>query len=323
MASFHGHLENFQFGLFFVTFEPVKKIALLFSLICSVTYGQSFTSSNFGASAGLLFNMGTHQRSIGLSVKGYYADYFYQLNVGSTFTFNGLNYGNRKQFVESRTFVGAVLMAGKKNAIRDFEIDGLNHQTNYNYGIAYNYLIYWDNAKTSQLSGGWGLHIKNVSVRFENDVFGGQAKDRFRTGHLVASYKTENFKFTSGLYIWTGETRGSTWIHQTMDKCPSGYRNLEDLPYGKTSHGILYGGVLFNVPYGNNVHFRAGIDSENIRHAFQNRFTHDLILLPKKMQRNTPLYPRLDQNGCATFDKNDVRKDKLFLQFGSNDNWGN
>lgn len=303
--------------------SPVKKIILLFSFIYSVAHGQSFTSSHFGGSVGLLFNMGRHQRSIGISVKGYYTDYFYQVNLGSTFTFNGLNYGDRKNFIESRTYGGLALLAGPRNVARDFEFDGLNHQTNYSYGIAYNYLIYWDNANTTQLSGGWGLHIKNVSLRFENDVFGGQAKDRFRTGHLVASYKTENFKFTTGLYIWTGETKGSTWVHQSMDKCPSGYRLLEDLPYGKTSHGIVYGGVLFNLPYGNNVHLRLGVDSENIRHAFQNRLTHDLLLFPKKMKRNTPHYPRLDENGCATFDKNDVRKDKLFMQFGLNDNWGN
>lgn len=301
----------------------MKKIVFLFSFLYSVAYGQSLTRSHVGASLGVVFNMGTHQRSVGIAAKAYYTDYFYQINLGSTFTFSGWNYGNRKNFVEARTYAGALLLAGKNNSPIDFELDGLNHQTAHNYGVGFNYLYYWDNAQTSQFSGGFGLHIKNVSLRFENDVFGGQAKDRFRTGHLVASYKTTDFKYTSGLYIWTGETAGSKWIRQTMDGCPSGYRNLEDLPYGKTSHGILYGGVLFNLPYGNTIHWRLGVDSENVRHAFQNRLTHDLILLPKKIKRNTPHYPRLDENGCATFDITKVRKDRLFMQFGLNDSWGN
>lgn len=285
--------------------------------------GQSFRMNNFGGAVGLVFNFGSHQQSIGVSTKAYYTDYFYQLNLGNTFTFNGTSFGKRKNFFENRLYAGVALLAGKKESIYDFELDGLAHQTSYNYGIAFNYLIYTDNVGTSQLSGGWGVHLKNVSLKFENDVFGGQARDHFRTGHLTVSYKTENFKFSSGLYIWTGETRGSTWEHSSHTKMPSGFRLLEELPYGNTSHGVLYGGVLVRMPYGNNAHLRLGVDSEHIRHGFQNRFAHDLMLLPKKMERNTPHYPRLDENGCAVFEKELVRKDQIYLQFGINDSWGN
>ena len=285
--------------------------------------GQNFRTSNFGGAIGLLFNVGSHQQSVGVTAKAYYTDYFYQFNVGNTLTFNGTSFGKRKNFIENRTSIGAVLLAGKKESIIDFELDGLNHQTAFNYGISYNYLIYYDNVGTSQLSGGWGIHLRNFSLRFENDVFGGQARDHFRTGHLAFNYRTENFKFSTGLYIWTGETRNSHWERISMDKMPSGFRLLEDLPYGKTSHGVLYGGVLVNMPYGNTAHWRLGVDSEHVRHGFQNRFAHDLILFPKKMERNTPHYPRLDENGCAVFEKDSVRKDQFYMQFGVNDNWGN
>lgn len=292
-------------------------------MLANQLLSQSYSDSKFGASVGLLVNFGSHQNSIGLNVRGYYTDFFYQVNAGTTFTFNGSSYGNRKNFFENRTSIGAVLLAGKKESERDFELDGLNHQTKFNLGLGFNYLLYFDNVATSQLSGGWGIHVKNVSLRFENDVFGGQARDRFRTGHIQASYKTKDFKFSSGLYIWTGETRGSTWQKIPLDKQPSGFRILEDLPYGKTSHGVLYGGLQINMPYGNVAHLHLGVDSENIRHGFQNRFAHDLILMPKRMERNTPHYPRLDEHGCPTFDPENVRKSRFFMQFGMNDSWGN
>lgn len=301
----------------------MKSKLFIFLFLPAVLFGQQFSSSKFGGTVGLFFTMGTHKHSYGINLKAYYADYFYQLNVGNSFTWNAYSFGSRKKFFESRTSVGALLLADKRKETIDFELDGLNHQTQANYGIGYNYLIYWDNAKTSQLSGGWSMHIKNFSMKFENDVFGGQAKDRFRTGHLTASYLYNQFKWTLGLSMWTGETAGSNWVKMPMDNCPSGFRYLDELPFGKTSHGILYGGMTTSLPYGNTAHFRVGVDSENVRHFFQNRLTHDLILLPKSIERNTPHYPRLDQYGCPTFEKDSVRKDRFYMQFGLNDNWGN
>ncbi len=301
----------------------MKKIVILFSLFCTVANAQSFTNSRFGGSIGLLVNIGTHQRSVGFNLKAYYTDYFYQVNIGHTITFNGLSYGLRKNFWENRSYLGAVLLAGKRGAIRDFELDGLNHQTNYNLGVSFNYLIYVDNVGTSQLSGAFGMHIKDFSLRFENDVFGGLALDRYRTGHILASYRTENFKFNAGTYFWTGDTENTPWIRNSTTSCPNGYRVLEDRPYGKTSNGALYGGVLVNMPYGNTAFWRVGVDSENVRHILQNRLIHDAVFLPKKLRHYTPHYPRLDQNGCAVFEKSEARKDLLYMQFGLNDNWGN
>lgn len=309
--------------MFFVIFVIVKKYSVFLLFISSLTFGQTFSKQHFGASVGLLLNIGTHVNSIGVSVNTYYQDYFYQFNVGSTFTLSGYSYGSRKNFIESRNSVGLVLLAGKREITPDFQLNGLMHNSTYNYGVAYNYIVYYDNAGTSQLSGGWGAHIKNLSILFENDVFGGQAKDRFRTGHLTFNYRYNDFKFTSGLYLWTGETANSVWQKVSLDQCPSGFRILEELPYGKTSHGILYGGISTNLGFGQIGQFRLGIDSERVRHAVQNRFTHDLIFLPKSFKRNTPHYPRLDENGCAVFENSLIRKDKFYMQFGINENWSN
>lgn len=279
-----------------------------------------FDRPNAGVQTGLVVNIGTHELAVGVQLKGYIGFDYAQLNLGNTFSWNVYSFGKRKRFYENRAYAGAVLMAGKNNSIVDFELSGLNHQTQKDIGVAFNYLVYTDNAGTSQLSGGFGLHLKNVSLYIENDVFGGQARDRFRTGIFSIAYRSGWYRLNAGIYIWTGETKGSFWNKSARSKTmPGGYRSLEHLPYGRTSHGILYGGVQFLLPYGNIAHLRVGADSEHFRHFFQNRLIHDLIFLPENVKRHTPHYPRLNEDGCPVFEKELVRKTRYYLQFGLND----
>ncbi|MEY3235955.1 MAG: hypothetical protein RI883_56 [Bacteroidota bacterium] len=301
----------------------MKKIFLLLFLIPLYSFGQTFKADKFGLSVGLLINVGTHVNNIGISLNSYYQDHFYQINAGSTITFNKTSYGKRKNFWESRNSLGLLILGGKKEMLPDFQLNSLLHNSTSNYGLGYNYIWYFDNIKTSQLSGGWGIHLKSFSLLLENDIFGGQGKDRFRTGHITMNYRMKDFKVTAGLNIWTGETANSTWNKGTFDKCPSGYRELENLPYGKTSHGILYGGLTYNLGYGQFTSMRIGVDSEKIRHSFQNRMMHDLIFLPKQIERKTPHYPRLDEFGCPVFEDSSVRKSKFYYQHGINENWSN
>lgn len=310
--------------MFFVNFVLMRSIWKLFFFLPVVSTAQTFSNDHFGCTVGAILNIGTHVNSIGFSLNTYYTNYFAQINAGSSIRFNLSSYGQRKHFIENRNSLGLILLAGKREQSRDFELDGLFHNTQYNYGLGYNYLWYFDNAGTSQRSGGWAIHLKKFSLLLENDVFGGQAKDRFRTGHLAFHYRyDEQMKFSAGVYFWTGETANSYWQKIPMEKCPSGFRILEDLPYGKTSHGIGYGGVQFKLPYGQTAGVKIGIDSEHLRHFFQNRLSHDLILFPAGMERNTPHYPRLDKEGCPTFDKDSVRKSRFFLQFNVNEHWSN
>lgn len=301
-----------------------KHILISFIILSSSAnaWAQSlrYNKPNAGIQTGLVLDIGSHEFAIGLQLKGFIGFDYAQLNLGNTFYWKFYSLGYRKMFFENRAYVGGVAMVGKKGSVVDFELDGLNHQTMRNFGVAFNYLIYTDNAGTSQLSGAFGMHIKNFSIRFENDVFSGQVKDRFRTGIFSVTYRTDWYKINTGFYIWTGETANSFWDKSVKtNKMPSGYRSLEDLPYGKTSHGILYGGVQFLMPYGNIAHLRIGMDSEHLRHAIQNRLIHDLSFLPKKYKRNTPHYPRLGEDGCPVFEKDLVRKTQFYLQFGLND----
>ena len=298
----------------------VLRLIFLFLLPVMIN-AQTFQNNVFGGSVGLVLNTGTTINSIGIKLNGYYSQYIYQFNAGTELRFNLSSYGKRKNFFESRNGIGLVLLAGPKEHNADFELSELHHNTNSLYGLGYNYIWYTDNVGTSQRSGGFGLHLNNLSILIENDVFAGQSKDRFRTGALTLTYLYGDFKFALGNVIWTGETAGSAWQRIPLDNCPSGFRILEDLPYGKTSHGVIYGSLSYSLPYGQVSRFRIGIDSEQIRHSIQNRLIHDLIFLPSKVQRNTPHYPRLDNEGCPVFYKNEIRKNRLFLQLGANDTW--
>ena len=305
-------ISNYLKLLFFLSFTGIGNQHLS---------AQFQSDPTIGFQVGLVANFGSHVNAMGFTVNVYYADFFYQWNVGSQIKYNLTSYGKRKKYWENRNAFGLVLLGGKRDLTPDFQLDGLNHQTRFSNGIAFNYLLYYDNAGTSQRSGAWGLHLNYFSLAFENDVFGGQSKDRFRTGTLQASYRYGEYKFFVNVYLWTGETRNSFWNRTPMPYCPNGFRCLDSLPYGKTSHGILSFGASRNLIYNQVVTLKTGFDSEQVRHFLQNRLTHDLIFLPRKMERNTPHYPRLNKDGLPVFDKKDIRKSRFFIQGSLNEVW--
>tara|TARA_B110000305_G_scaffold67445_1_gene75597 strand:- start:7 stop:903 length:897 start_codon:yes stop_codon:yes gene_type:complete len=287
-----------------------------------LSFGQGYFNHHFGGSIGISANFGTHINSIGMTLSGYWTDSFVQLNIKSALHFHVKNLGGRKKYFEARTAFGAVLLAGKKEKDTiDFQLDGLNHQTTYNFGLGYNYILYHDNIKSTQSSGGFAVHVKNLSIYHENDVFAGQGRDRFRTGQFHFAYHYRDYKFGVGVKMWTGETRGGKHVDFVNDKIRGGYKTLDHLPYGKTSHGIFYSSFSYNLPHKQDAFVKIGIDSEEIRHAIQNRLIHDLIFLPKSVKHLSSHYPRLDEFGCPVFEKKTRKKDRFYFQLGTGDAW--
>ncbi|MBI2257614.1 MAG: hypothetical protein HYU67_01805 [Flavobacteriia bacterium] len=276
-------------------------------------------SQNWISNFTLSVSLGTHQQSIGVKANIGLNYYFVQNNFSTSFRYVFNSYGKRSNFWENRTGVGIVVMGGKKENNLPYQISEIHHNTKYSYSLSYAYLWYFDQIGTSQRSGLWASQIKNVSIIFENDVFGGQARDRFRTGLLRFSYNQKDYSIFTKLIIWTGETKNSFWDKTPYPQSPFGYRSLENLPYGKTSHGIVSIGFQRHLNTFNQIQIESGLDSEEIRHFFQNKISHDLILFPAKMKRNTPHYPRLDKEGCAVFDKKERKKDRLFFQISVNE----
>ena len=104
------------------------RLLMLFLLVSQITVGQTYFKDHFGGTIGVVANFGTHYNSIGLNIKGYYSDYFYQFNAGTTLYFHHNHYGNRKRFIENRNSLGLILLGGKRETIRDFQLDGLRHR---------------------------------------------------------------------------------------------------------------------------------------------------------------------------------------------------
>lgn len=299
----------------------ILSLVLLFSVLS--LKAQFKSEPQFGIQAGVLVNIGTHVNSVGANLGVYYSDFFYQFNANTQLKFNATSYGGRLNFWENRNALGLVLLAGKRNIDPDFQLDGLSHQTNFSKGIAYNYLWFFDQAKTSQRSGAWAIHVNYFTLAIENDVFGNQQKDRFRTHTMHASYRHKDFKFFANMFLWTGETAKSHWDKTPMYKAPNGVRRLNELPYGKTSHGIISFGASKKILYNQVVTMKVGYDSEGTRQIVQNRLGHDLIFLPKSIKRNTPHYPMLGEDGMPVYDKKDVRKNRFFYQVNLNEVWSN
>ena len=294
---------------------------LFFLFLPIILRSQGYSESNFGIHAGMVLDLGSHENEVGLEINSFCSIQKVQLNAGTRFSFLFNSLGKRRKAFEQRMNFGFLFLGGKRETTPEAYFSGLIHNSSYNNAVGYNYIWYFDNVGTSQRSGAFGLTIKKSSIFFENDVFGGQSKDRFRTGHLLYSFREGTNRFNLGVNLWTGETSGTPWIKTNKENCLYGYKNLAQMPFGKTSHGIFYFGIQSQLPFNQYFRFRIGYDSEEIRHLFQNRLTHDLIFLPKSVPHNTPHYPRLDQMGNPVFYKKERRKDLFYIQLGANGNW--
>lgn len=297
----------------------VKRFLFIGFLLLVVQLRAQSLEINSGVKLSLLATIGSHQSSLGLRFNAFVGCRYAQLNGGTQIRLFGNNLGKRVNMYEWRHELGAVAMWGQETNPVQFEYSGALHQQKSKYSLGYAYIWYFDNKETSQRSGTWNLGLGRVDLQFENDVFAGQAKDRFRTGTLFLSYRDSLNKYGLGVQLWTGETRHSVWYHEPLPKCPSGYRDLTPLAYGKLNHGILFAEWKYRFTDFNYVGGRIGWDIEQVRHVVQNRFTHDLILLPKSIERNTPHYPRLDDKGNNVFTRKEIRKTTPYFSVFLND----
>jgi hypothetical protein len=316
------HLEfNLNFlGMKFANNPFMRELTVLFfSVLSTLSWSQQQTAFSAGGKIALLVSIGTHQTAVGLSLNTYAALTNLQLNGGVTYRFFATNLGVRCHFGEWRFSAGAVIRGGKPTNPINFDFSGVTHQSAAPYSLGYSYLFYRDRVGTAQNSGAWNLGIQRVDLLFENDVFAGQAKDRYRTGFLSISYRDNERKASLGLQLWTGETKHSIWNHEKQYHMPNGYRDISALPYGYLNHGILFGEIKQLMAFNQIAGIRLGWDSEQIRHIFQNRISHDLVWLPAKVQRNTPHYPRLNNQGNSVFTKEEIRKSVPYYQVFLND----
>ncbi|MBU2019615.1 MAG: hypothetical protein KJ941_08215 [Bacteroidetes bacterium] len=299
-----------------------------FLVMCFVTsiffYGRSqvYLNNGFGLKLNVVANFGTLKQSVGIQFSSYYQYACIQLNQNYQVSFSTNNLGTRRNLIENRMAFGLNFFTNKNlKTNTDLIWNEIRQQGNGSYSLGYSYLLYLDNRKTNQKSGAFGVGLKDFFISFENDLFAGQGRDRFRTAQLEVSYQAQERVYSTGFQLWTGETRGSDWIQERSDKHPYGYRLLEDLPYGTTSHGVLYFGFGQFLTDGNRTDLKIGYEDERIRGFFQNYLSHDLPFLPKNIERNTPHYPLLDSLGCPIITEGKPKKGRIVGSMGVNGNW--
>jgi hypothetical protein len=293
-----------------------NQITTLFFLLISLkSYSQSSFPIHFGGQVSVILELGTHQRTFGFELNGFAQYQFIQINTTSKFQFYNLGLGSRKNFIENRTAFGLVGYFGPENQPLDWQLNFWSKYARNDYALSYASIWYFDNRKTSQRSGAFGLQIKKMSFYHENDAFAGIATDRFRTGGVLIQWNDSLLKIATGLQIWTGETTGVPKQYKS-EIYPKAFKDISSLPYGKTSHGILYSHLQYKYIANQTLTCKIGIDSEEVRHVFQNKLFHDLPFLPKKYQNQTPHYPRLNLEGFPVFNKSEARKNKIFFYIG-------
>jgi len=293
-------------------------LIILSFLQINFSFCQLIDDEHWGVQVGLSANFGTHINQLGIKIQGYYTQEFVQVNAGNQFLINATNLANRKNYIENRINIGAVLLAGKRSSIPTFVLDGLNHQTSYDYGLGYNYLWYLDNADSYQVSGGFGFHVKQFSLLIENDLFSGNGRDRFRTSFTQLNYHDEMFNIKLNTQLWTGETWGTELRNIEENPYQVGYKDLRSTIYGRNSHGILSVGIDYYLYFGNSLSATVGIDSERVRNGLQNRFMHDKPFIPEKWRKPNVNYPMLDEFGLPVHKKEEARGNQLYFQFGFN-----
>jgi hypothetical protein len=297
----------------------MKALFSFLFLYSFLLFGQESRFYSIGARVGITYSFGTHTNALGFCANTYFATNHIQFNVGGIITYNFTGLGVRRDFTESMVNTGLVVHGGKIINPISFEFNSLNHQTQSPYSLAYSYIWYFDGLNTRQRSGSWKVEIERISLTFENDLFGGQGKDRFRTGALLLSYRDSLQSVSLGVQLWTGETKGGRVFTESTNEFPNGYKDLSANYLGKTSHGIVFVGYTKKVALHVAPSFRLGVDSERVRHLFQNKISHNLCNLPFRRTHKSVYYPMLSKEGYPVLNNSQIRKSKPYFQYSLNE----
>ncbi len=274
----------------------------------------------FGGGIGLSINLGTHIDRIGVSAKFYALYDFVQINAGSRLHYNFKSLGPRLSGAELQTNIGLTIAFGYKNAhYKNQFISAISNQSKRPYSFSYSYLRYFDQVETSQASGIMAIGIDRVQLVLENDLFGEQGEDKYRTSAFKIAYTDSVHQFAIKTILWTGNK--GVAVENSDYPSRFGYRDLSKSQYGKLSHGILAVDYKQLVGFQQVASISYGIDSEKIRHIFQNRLIHDMIFLPKAWVKTVNHHiPMLDTEGSPYIFKENqkIKKMKYYSNFGIN-----
>jgi hypothetical protein len=239
---------------------------------------------HLGGTIGASLTFGTQVNRVGVIAKGYARYHQFQLNAQTVNFFNFRTFGIPKGGLETQNSLGLIYGFGG-NEMDDFipMIDILGNQTKQKNHVGYAYNFYNDENQMSQKTATISLQFDRLTFLTENDAFSFFANDRYRTAAAMFRYRIDEFTYISmQTTLWTGDPFYRT-IQPIYEDYPnsSGYEDMTGSRFTANSHGILAMQIIRLLPYQQQVLMNLGIDAEQVRHALQNRFIHDMPFIPK------------------------------------------
>jgi hypothetical protein len=286
---------------------------------------QQFQSDCCGASVGVSIQFGTHINRIGLFAKSYAIYKDFQLNADVRWHFNYRAFGPDLSGSEFVYKIGAVWAWGDVDTLENPFLSPVGNQLGKRNSIGYSFNHYFDNIATNQKTGFISIQLNRLHFIMENDAFAGAPADKYRTAAAILQYRISPTSLLSlNTILWTGDPFTNFIDTQTFDdNYPSqyGYRDMSNASYGNYSNGIF--GLQFKTmfPFGQEMRYDIGFDSEWIRHFFQNIIIHDLYILPKVLNpMKHPHIPMVSNDGSQYLflEGQKVKPMSLFAQFGWN-----
>ncbi|HZG01020.1 MAG TPA: polymorphic toxin type 23 domain-containing protein [Chitinophagales bacterium] len=290
----------------------LTRLALAFSLLLVA----NVCSAQPGFRWGLSIRAGTHVNRLGAFAEvGYYAKpvQFYN-RTAVYYSVNG--WGPRVNGWELQNQIGIFYGWGQPQRHFDRRITLSPHR----YAVGYAYNVYLDQRRTSQVTGSVNVRLSKIEVGIDNDLFARGYYDRYRTGALRIGYADSNVHTGVQLILWTGQHSGKRVV-DSLYPGPYGYMDLTEGKHGRYSNGIVSAFAQYRA--GSATAMAAvGVDAEQIRHAVQNKFMHDMPFVPKRWKkRHNAHFPMVSRDGTPFvygFGQQ-IRQPGPYLQLSLND----
>lgn len=272
-------------------------ILILIAIYCcnKSAFTQQYQEGKFGINIGVVLAIGTHINRLGVSINSYYQNDHFQLNPELRLYFNAKNLGPTKQSVEAVVSLGAIYSYGKKDTSISHFYSPISNQTQRNNSFGYAYHYYFNNIKTNQSTGTISIQVSNYNFIAENDLFAQPKLDRYRTGAFLLQYRKDKYLIGLNTTLFTGKMGQRV----TDDTYPFNhvYENTDGGKYTQFSHGLLSAQFSYAGDFYQTYQTNVGIDGERIRHAVQNRFMHDIFVMPRLTGNINAHIPMLDDKG--------------------------
>lgn len=277
--------------------------SFLFSLFILFTFhetkGQTVFLNNSGFTAGVSITSGTQINSLGFFLKTFaLVKNNFQVNSELRVNYYFKYLGPILSFPECQFSIAVVGSFGSPTEKVSSFLGRLNNRTGFKNAIVYSYNFYFNRIGTLQQTGTVAIESGNFYLAHENDLLARPRLDRFRTAALQLGYEEGVRRISITQSNWTGQM-GAAIRDTAYPSVAKGYLDTTGGRFTKFSHGLLYASIeLTETKNYRQLKLSAGVDSERIRHAIQNRLIHDACIFPNALRnKNNYHIPMLQENG--------------------------